>query len=59
LDEDTRSKSGIVLDDDPFARVEGVTMLRPLSSFGEDDKDRESVVSESLFRRQKALLFLL
>jgi hypothetical protein len=45
LDEDTKSKAGIVLDDDPFARVEGVTMLRPLSSFGEDDKDRESVVS--------------
>ena len=47
LDEDTRSKAGILLDDDPFARVEGVTMLRPLSSFGgdmEEEKDRESVV---------------
>ena len=50
LDEDTKSKAGIVLDDDPFARVEGVAMLRPLSSFGgekedDDNKDRESVVS--------------
>ena len=50
LDEDTRSKAGILLDDDPFARVEGVTMLRPLSSFGgdmEEGKDRESVVGGS------------
>ena len=50
LDEDTKSKAGIVLDDDPFARVEGVAMLRPLSSFGgekedDDNKDRESIVS--------------
>ena len=45
LDEDTKSKAGILLDDDPFARVEGVTLLRPLSSYveKEEEKDGESV----------------
>ena len=45
LDEDTKSKAGILLDDDPFARVEGVRLLRPISSFveKEEEKDRESI----------------
>lgn len=32
LDDETIRKAGIPLDDDPFARVEGVRMLRPSSS---------------------------
>ena len=35
LDEDTISNAGLPLDDDPFARVEGVKLLRPSNSFKE------------------------
>ena len=48
LDEDTISKAGIPLDDDPFARVEGVTLLKPSNSLKENDKkDNDSIGGSS------------
>jgi hypothetical protein len=50
LDEDTKSKAGILLADDPFARMEGVTLLTPpLSSLGGEsntlgEKEDEEIV---------------
>ena len=47
LDEDTISKAGIPLDDDPFARVEGVTLLRPSNSLKEKEKEKEKESSSN------------
>jgi len=42
VDEDTISKAGIPLDDDPFARVEGVKMLKPAATTPPPTKEGKS-----------------
>ncbi|KAF5339725.1 hypothetical protein D9611_009086 [Ephemerocybe angulata] len=45
VDEETRSNAGIPLDDDPFAKVEGVKMLSPLGPGGAGGADPVPMVS--------------
>jgi hypothetical protein len=48
LDEETIRKAGIPLDDDPFARVEGVKMLKPtLTSSVRQRASKENLLSSS------------
>jgi hypothetical protein len=49
LDEDTTSTAGTLLDDDPFARVEGVTLMKPKHR---DRKNSKGSSQSSLISRE-------
>jgi hypothetical protein len=46
LDEETIRKAGMPLDDDPFARVEGVKMLKPTTRHKRSEEDSLSSLAE-------------
>lgn len=45
LDEDTISTAGTLLDDDPFARVEGVTLMKPRDRKNSKGSSQSSLIS--------------
>ncbi|TFK23848.1 hypothetical protein FA15DRAFT_681011 [Coprinopsis marcescibilis] len=56
VDEETIRKAGIPLDDDPFAKVEGVRMLKPTSSPSKDGSIKRHRSKEAKANGEEGLL---